>query len=179
MFYNGEITFHLKRVLKKLCYYWWKNGLITIMHQTFFWRAGYKGLAMLIWKWKGSFQVHDLVHDFWKKCLEVHVSLLSPKVPTRHTTNCVPNFPILSALKKLSLVGFFLDKHVGRNFKTSLKENCVITLDSRYLFIKISVEKKLDIDSAYRVWKHQTFLKFTTDLLNIFQFKQILNMTVC
>ena len=47
-----------------------------------------KPLAMLIWKWKGSFQVHNLVDDFWKKYWKVHVSWLwcshAPNVSTRH-----------------------------------------------------------------------------------------------
>ena len=36
-----------------------------------------------------------------------------------------------------------------------------------------------DIDSAYGVCIHKTFLNFTTGLMNTWQFKQLMNLTVC
>ena len=52
---------------------------------------------------EGSFKVHDLVHDFWKKCHNVSVFLcgasVAPKVQQGTHKNCAPEFLILSTLK--------------------------------------------------------------------------------
>ena len=78
-----------------------------------------------------------------------------------HTKKSVSNFPIFSALKLPSYeLAVFIDMNMyilkeGRNFKTFLKENYIITLDSCYSFTKKNVEHgiELDIDSAYGVCK--------------------------
>ena len=101
---------------------------------------------MLISKCKGSFNVHDLVHDFLKKYRKDHVSSLwclhTPKVSRKHTTNYVPKFPIFSALKLSSfeLVDFInMNMYMlteGRNFKPFLKENYAIWAVVTYLLKK-------------------------------------------
>ena len=44
-----------------------------------------------------------------------------------------------------------------------------------------SVEHEIehDIDSAYGVCMHYTFLNFIADLINTLQFKQMMSLTVC
>ena len=55
----------------------------------------------------GSFELHDLVHDFWKKYYEVHASsqcwcrdVRSVSAYKAYKKNHVPEFPIFSALKE-------------------------------------------------------------------------------
>ena len=93
----------------------WKVFLfISYMHQTSFRGAQNilykKRLAsdMLIWKWKGSFQVHNLVHDFWKNYI-TGVRFFTVVLACTQK-NYLPKFPIFSALIKLpscELVIFF------------------------------------------------------------------------
>ena len=89
----------------------------------------------------GLFLVHDCVHDFWEKYPKWHVySLCGARVHQNSKQgthkNCVPEFLILSALKLPSCVPVVLiDLNTcilteGRNFKTFLKENYAITLDT-------------------------------------------------
>ena len=52
-----------------------------------------------------------------------------------------------------------------RNFKTLLKENYTVGLNSCYLF-NVEHGTEHDIDSAYGVCMHQTFLNFTADEFN-------------
>ena len=49
-----------------------------------------------------------------------------------------------------------------RNFKALLKENYAVGLNSCYLF-NVEHGTEHDIDSAYEVYMHQTFLNFTAD----------------
>ena len=69
----------------------------------------------------------------------------------------------------------------GRNFQIFWKENYAIALDGCCLLTKKNVEHGIehDIDSAYGVCKHLTFLNFTAGLINTLQFKQIMNLTIC
>ena len=107
-----------------------------------------KRLAILIWKWEGSFQVYDLVHDFWKsitRCTFLHCGA------RMHTKKSVSNFPIFLALKLPSYeLAVFIDMNMyilkeGRNFKTFLKENYTITLDSCYSFTKKMLNMELNL----------------------------------
>ena len=64
------------------------------------------------------------------------------QVSTRHAQNCAPEFLILAALKLTSSeIVVFIDMSTyilteGRNFKTSLKENYTVALNSCYMFTK-------------------------------------------
>ena len=73
----------------------------------------------------------------------MHVSLwwrMAPKVLTRYKKDCTPENPILSVLKLRSYgLVVFIDMNTyilteGRNFKTFLKENYAVDLDSCYIF---------------------------------------------
>ena len=83
--------------------------------------------------------------------------------------NFVSEFPVLSALK-IPLCGLVIFIAVStiwiltevRSFKTFLKENYAIALDSCYLFTK-------------KCWTWN----WTADLMNTLQFKQIMTLTVC
>ena len=114
----------------------WQTFLhVSITHQiSFIVRGtkycGRKRLAMIIWKWKGSFQVHDFG---WQKYHKVHVSSLwcphAPKISTRHTKkNYVPKFTILLALKLPSceLVAFInMNMYIftkGSDFRTFISK---------------------------------------------------------
>ena len=67
---------------------------------------------------------------------------MTPKVSTKHTKNCAPEFPIFSALKLHScdLVVFInMNAYLlteDKNLKTFLKENYSVGLDSCYIFTK-------------------------------------------
>ena len=91
---------------------------------------------------------------------EVHVSSQlwckdAPKVSARRQKSFISEFPILSILRLhlWELVVFIgIDLHILieiSNFKTLLKENYAVALNSRYLFTKKMFEH--DIDSAYGV----------------------------
>ena len=55
----------------------------------------------------------------------------------------------------------------GRNFKTFLKENDATSLDCCYLFTKKVLNMELNMMfSAYGVYIHYAFLKFTVDSIN-------------
>ena len=68
-----------------------------------------------------------------------------------HTKKSVSNFPIFSALKLPSYeLAVFIDMNMyilkeGRNFKTFLKENYIITLDSCYSFTKKMLNMELNL----------------------------------
>ena len=72
----------------------------------------------------------------------------APNVSTRHTKNCVSNFPILAALNLPSCeIVVFVNVNTyilteGRNCRIFMKVKCAIALD-----VKNGVE--LDIDRAY------------------------------
>ena len=107
-----EITFHLRRILKRLCYYQWKAWYKLLLSSRLkkYWTHFYHPPKIFLRGTKyrapkrlcsntlkrnelrvyfslkenklacftnsyDSFQVHDLVHDFWKKYHKVHVSL--------------------------------------------------------------------------------------------------------
>ena len=140
--FNREVTFLLKKILERLCYYKWKawykllssSGLKkccthfyhapNILLRSTKYRARIRLCSKLKkgtnWKFifperkiKGSFQVHNLVRDFWKSItsctflhhIVVHACLLpckcthAPKISVRHTKHFVSEFPIHSALK--------------------------------------------------------------------------------
>ena len=93
--FNGEIIFHLKRRLKRLCYYKWRLDTIIVKFRNInFFEHPFEGPKILgtkycvavsekgIKNWKFIFlwrkinwqvlqiakaQLRDLVHDFWKK----------------------------------------------------------------------------------------------------------------
>ena len=99
--------------------------------------------------------MHDLIYDIWKKYHEMHVSSSwcthAPKVSKKNRKNCVPEFQNLSAFE-LPWCGLllFIDMNTyilteWRNFKTFLKENYPIALDSYYLFTKKLLNMKLNI----------------------------------
>ena len=117
--FNGEIILicHLKMRLKRLCYYKWKawykllsssglkKNLCTFLSCTI---HPFRG-ARTNWKFiicfantLGSFQLHDLVNDFWKKYYSIFFSSSWWCTPiyqqTRHTKKCLLEFPILLAL---------------------------------------------------------------------------------
>ena len=48
-----------------------------------------------------------------------------------------------------------------------------------YLLKNVEHGIEHDIDSAYVVYIHWTFLNFTADLMNTLKFKQMMNLTVC
>ena len=146
-----------------MCYYKWKKSLIEVVvkfRAVRFYHAPNillrgtkypppKRLAIIIWKWKGSFQVHDLIHDYWKKYYDVHISSLW--CSNVYKKSYVPKFPIFSALQLRSCeVVVFIDMDLyicseDRNFKTFLKKNYVITVDSCYLFIKKMLTMELNL----------------------------------
>ena len=108
----------------------------------------------------------------------------------KHTKKCVPKFPILSAIKAINyylhvylwvleiwtviyLHKEWISKHSGKKIMQLV-----------WIFVACllkTVEHRIehDIDSAYGVCIHKTFLNFTTGLMNTWQFKQLMNLTVC
>ena len=48
-----------------------------------------------------------------------------------------------------------------------------------YLLKNVEHGIEHDIDSAYVVYIHWTFLNFTADLMNTLKIKQMMNLTVC
>ena len=98
--------------------------------------------------------------------------------------NCAPEFLIPSALKLTSCeLVVFIDMNAyilieGRSFKTILKENYAVALNSCYLFIEHEIENDAD-SAAYGVCIQYTFLKFTAISMNTLQFKQRMNLTMC
>ena len=83
--------------------------------------------------------------------------------------NCLQEFPILLALNYYAFIctcDFYRYEHnitERRNFKTFWKqENFAIGLDSSYLF-NLEHETEHEIDWAYGVCMHLTFLNFTTE----------------
>ena len=92
IFYDGEIIFQ-----------GWKTFVrVSIMHQKILSRVtkhpGWKRLATLIWKWKGSFQVYTQFRSWFLKKSITRCTFL--KCGARmHTKNYIAKFPIFSALK--------------------------------------------------------------------------------
>ena len=108
--FNGEIMFYsaFKKDTEKFVLlnwserldknYWevqgWENFKYVSITKTTFWRAwniDYENNCAHL-KMKGSFQLYNLVHDFWKKKYHrVHVSspwcMHAPKFSTRHTAS--------------------------------------------------------------------------------------------
>ena len=90
-----------------------------------------------------------MVCDFWKKVFQG--ARMAPKVSTKHTKNCAPEFPILSALKLHSCdLVVFINKNAyllteDKNLKTFLKENYSVGLDSCYIFTKNMLNMELNI----------------------------------
>ena len=64
------------------------------------------------------------------------------------------------------------------SFKTFFKENYAIALDSCYLFTKKMLYMELSMILIV-LETLETFLKFTGNLMNTLQFKQMMNLTVC
>ena len=129
----------------------------------------------------GSFQVPNLVYGFWKNYHEVHVSSLwwsmhAPKVWT--------NFK-QGIQKKLCTRISRIYEHVStyrRNEFQSILERELCNCFGQLLLIYLSHFKQgneNDIDSAYGICIHYTFLNFTEDLMNTLKFKQMINLTVC
>ena len=64
------------------------------------------------------------------------------------------------------------------SFKTFFKGNYAIALDSCYLFTKKMLYMELSMILIV-LETLGTFLKFTGNLMNTLQFKQMMNLTVC
>ena len=162
-----------------LCCYKWKKGLIWcqvqgwktfvrvfIMHKTLFWRAqsilhqtissAHLKMERLISSAQfGSFMISEkgitrfsflhCVARMLQKCLNKAYR----KLRTKFSNSFSPEITFMWAV--------FIDMNMhilteDKNFKTFLKENYAITLDSCCLFIKIILNKyaiELDIDCAY------------------------------
>ena len=90
---------------------------------------------------------------------------------TRHTKkNCLQEFPILLALNYYTFMctcDFYRYEHIilrkeGISKHSGNQENFAIGLDSCYLF-NLEHRTEHEIDRAYGVCMHLTFLNFTTD----------------
>ena len=111
---------------------------------------GWKRLATLNWKWKGSFQVYTQFRSwFLKKSITICTFL---KCGARmHTKNYIAKFPFFSAIKlpPCELVVFtdliWTCITEDRNFKIFLKENYTITLHSSYLFTKKMLKMEFNL----------------------------------
>ena len=128
----------------------WKSFVhLSIMHQTSFWGG------------RNIVQENDRAHlktrgSFLKKSITrctflQHDSHMHLKSQRGIQKNCVSKFPVLSALKSPSCrLVVFIDMNTnilteGRNFKTFLKENYAIALDSCCLFTKEMLNMELNI----------------------------------
>ena len=152
-----SIIFHLKRILKRLCYYKRKKGLMQIIVNfrterllpTFLscTKHTWKWLVVLIWKCKGSFQVHVSVHEFWKKVsLDAHFfhcgACMHQKSEQSLLESCASKFPIISTFKLPSReqVDFYWYEYVytyrRQEIPIILERNYRITFDSCYSFTK-------------------------------------------
>ena len=221
MFNEEIIIFHLKGILKTLCYDKRQaKGLIHIIvtfraekclctflswtkhpfHIWGVWNTAQKNnfVAVFYKEWLESLnsperkylptQVNHFVHDFWKKYHEVNVSSNcsaghAPIVLNKaYKNNCVPEFPIFSALKLPSyglVPSIYLQKTgISKHFWQKLG-SCFRQLLLKYLLNKSWTWIELDVDSAYEVCIHWSFQNFTADSKNTMQFMQMINLIVC
>ena len=122
--------------------------------------------TVLIWKWKNHFiQLHNLVHDFWKKhitrCMFLHRSPCMNQKSQGDTENFfwtlkLSLYGLVVVFKKYMYlnVNMYLLTEEGRSFKTFLKENYGIALDNCYLFTKKMLNMELKMTSTYGYIKY-------------------------
>ena len=66
----------------------------------------------------------------------------------------------------------------GRNFRTFLKYNYGIALEMTVIKSKMEMEMEMELTIILIVLMQFTFLNFIEDSMYIFQFKQMVNLTV-
>ena len=122
--------------------------------------------VLWIVKAESSIQVHDLVHNFWKRYHEVHVFSwwhIARKASTKRKKYCTPENLILSTLQLHSCgLVVFIDMSTyilteDRNFKTFSQKNSSNHfghLLAIYLLKSVKNEIENDVYSAYGVCIH-------------------------
>ena len=139
------------------------KGLVHFYHPVILFERGTQYCcAAILWKetnWKfiflwrkASFQLHDLINDFWKKYYGIHVS--SPWWCVPCTSKSLSKQGIQKKL--FTRISNCLNTYIHterKNLKTFRKENYTIGLSSCYL-LNFEHGTEHDIDSAYGVCMH-------------------------
>ena len=129
--------YHAPNILLRGTIYCTRNNCVAILSKGMAWKFIFPW-RKINWHVLQTVQVHDLVHDFWKKLIIGSLfpqrnACIHEKSQQSIQKSCVPEF-LYGLVLFIDMNTYILTE--GRDFKAFLKQNYAITLERCYLFTK-------------------------------------------